>query len=157
MTVLHTSQRVSWRFVRCLERQQKTTSRQNTDVWFVRALCRDCVSTTSGTPVWFSCFMSWLNHNVWSRSWQRSALQAFSSAVDRRRCRWRDLCRLRQGTSPFVVRTPLNIFHRNNYHTICSFLPACCSPSACQLLSSPTFSLTSSQQGWWGASEVTGN
>lgn len=94
----------------------------------------------------FSSFNSWLkplNCNVGAkaRTWRRSLLQAFSSAADRLACLWQDLCRLRRGTSPFVVRIPLNIFHRNNYHTICSFLPACCSLSACQLLFSPPFSL----------------
>lgn len=109
----------------------------------------------------FSFFNSWpapVNHSVRAKThtWCRSLLKPFLSAVDRLRCLWQDLCCLWRGTSPFVVRTPLNIFHRKNYHTICTLLLACCSLSARQRLFSPSFSLslfqhTPSHWDWWGA------
>lgn len=125
-------------------RRQYANKIQVSDSWVTH--CRLPVFPTHLTFFLFSCFNSRLkplnrNVGVKARTWRLSSLQAFSSAVDRLACLWQDLCRLRRGTSLFVVRIPLNIFHRNNYHTICSFLPACCSLSACQLLLSPSFSL----------------
>ncbi len=121
--------------------------------------CRDRVSHTSGIFL-FSCFNSWpkpLNHSLQSQSSYLAQVFTTSLFV----CSGQTCVPLAgpvpSATSPFVVRIPLNIFHRNNYHTICSFLPACCSLSACQLLFSPSFSLplphthTPSHWEWWGA------
>lgn len=73
-------------------------------------VCRDFFSHTSG--IFFNSRLKPLNHNVRAVAW--SVLQAFSSAASRPQCLWQDLCRLRTGTSLFVVRTPRNISHRNN-------------------------------------------
>ena len=117
----------------------------------------------------FSCFNSWLeplNHSVTIPNLHlllgTTSLYRFfvHSAVDRLRCLWQDLHRLRQGTSPFVVRTPLNIVPWNNYHTICGLLLARCSLSACQHLFSPSFSPspppTHAPSHWdgWGAGSL---
>lgn len=117
------------------------------DLWVAHCkLYRDSVSITSGAAFFYFHVLIY-DWNLWITMSEPKLTLGAGLYYKPFHLQWTDwgacgrTCAVcDEGHLPFVVRTPLNIFHRINYHTICSFLPVCCSLSACQYLFSPFFS-----------------